>query len=282
MGSVEGQRRSARPSDNQYKELEVKTLLLEEMTSAQIRKAIDEGYKTVIVAAGSIEQHGKHLPVGTDTMGGYDMAVSIANGLGHTLVAPVIRPGCSDHHMAFSGTISISAELLKELCRAYCRCLCQHGFETIVLIAAHGGNIEPMQEVAPELDEELPCTVVAPVLLGDRLLEATDPILPGYGVTPEEGGLHAGFAETSMVLATPYAHLVDMPAAERGFVGDIWARLAEVTRDGHYDLAEISPVGVLGDATKASAEAGHALNAASDAVYLEIVREALRNAKDRT
>ncbi len=256
----------------------MKTLLLEEMTSPQIRRAIDAGYRTVIVAAGSIEQHGKHLPIGMDTMGGYSMALSIAEGLGFTLVAPVIRPGCSDHHMAFSGTISISAELLKELCRAYCRCLCQHGFETIILIACHGGNIQPMKEVAPELDEELPCTVVSPVLLPDpRVQEATNPVLARYGVTPEEGGIHSGFVETSELLASPYAHLVDMPAAERGFVGDVWARMAEVTRDGRYNLADISPVGVLGDPTKASAEAGFALQAAADPVYLEIVREALRS-----
>ncbi len=59
-------------------------------------------------------------------------------------------------------------------------------------------------------------------------------------------------------------------------MGDVWARIAEVTRDGRYNLAEISPVGVLGDPTKASAEAGFALQAAADAVYVEIVRETLR------
>jgi creatinine amidohydrolase len=255
----------------------VKTLLLEEMTSPQIRRAIEEGYKTVIVGAGSIEQHGQHLPIGMDTMGGYQMCLSIAEGLGHALVAPVIRPGCSDHHMSFSGTISISAELLKELCRAYCRCLCKHGFETIVLIASHGGNIEPMKEVAPELDEELPCTVVSPVLLPDpRVQEAMDPILARYGVTREEGGIHSGFVETCELLASSYGHLVDMPAAERGFVGDVWTAIADATKDGYYNLAEISPVGVLGDPTKASAEAGYALQAAANAVYVEIVREALR------
>jgi creatinine amidohydrolase/Fe(II)-dependent formamide hydrolase-like protein len=59
-------------------------------------------------------------------------------------------------------------------------------------------------------------------------------------------------------------------------VGDVWARIAEVTQDGRYNLADISPVGVLGDPTKASAEAGFALQAAADPVYLEILREALQ------
>jgi creatinine amidohydrolase/Fe(II)-dependent formamide hydrolase-like protein len=59
-------------------------------------------------------------------------------------------------------------------------------------------------------------------------------------------------------------------------VGDVWARIAEATRDGRCDLTEIWPVGVLGDPTKASAEAGYALQDAATAIYVEIVREALR------
>lgn len=254
----------------------MKTLLLEEMTWPQIRKAIEEGYRTVIVAAGSIEQHGKHLPIGTDTMGGYLTAVSIAEGLGHTLVAPVIRPGCSDHHMAFPGTISIPADLLKDLCRAYCHCLCEHGFEHIVLIATHGGNIRALQEVAPELDAELPCKVVSPnIILDPRVEEVTDPILARHGVTREEAGIHSGFSETSHMLASPYEHLVDMHGAERGFVGDAMAKIQEATKDGRWNMADITSIGVLGDPAKASIEAGRELRTASVPIYVEIVKEAL-------
>jgi len=254
----------------------MKTLLLEEMTWPQIRKAIEEGYRTVIVVAGSIEQHGKHLPIGTDTMSGYLVATSIAEGLGNTLVAPVIRPGCSDHHMAFPGTISIPADLLKELCRAYCRCLCEHGFERIALIASHGGNIQALKEVAPGLDAELSCRVVSPNILDDpRVEEATDPILARYGVTREEGGIHSGFVETSHLLASPYDHLVNMHPAQRGFVGDARARIQEVMKDGRWNMADITSVGVLGDPTKANGEAGRELLAASVPIYVEIVKEAL-------
>lgn len=254
----------------------MKTLLLEDMTSPQIRRAIEDGYRTVIVAAGSIEQHGKHLPTGMDTMGAYSVAVGIAEGLGDALVAAVIRPGCSDHHMAFPGTISISADLLKELCRVYCRCLSQHGFERIVLIACHGGNIHPMQEVAPELDAELPCKVVSPNILQDpRVEEATDPILARHGVTRDEGGIHSGFVETSLLLASSHGHLVDMQSAERGFVGDVWTRIEEAKKDGRWSMADITSVGVLGDPTKASADAGREMLAATGPVYVEIVREAL-------
>jgi len=267
----------------------MKTLLLEEMTWPEIGRAIEEGYKTVIVAAGSIEQHGKHLPIGTDTMLGYLRATSIAEALGHTLVAPVIRHGWSDEHLTFPGTISVQVDLLKELCRAYCRCLCQHGFECVILIPTHGGNIQAMKEVAPELDAELPCRVVAPraSLENPRMEKATDPILARYGVTRGEGGLHSGFIETSLLLASPYGHLVNMDVAERGFVGDGIARIQEVKKDWQrneadvapntrcWNMADITPIGVLGDPAKASAKAGRELLAASVAVYVEMVKEAL-------
>jgi hypothetical protein len=59
-------------------------------------------------------------------------------------------------------------------------------------------------------------------------------------------------------------------------VYDGWARLEEVTKDGRYNLAGISPVGVLGDPTKAGAEAGYASQDAADGVYMEIVGDTLR------
>lgn len=254
----------------------MKTLLLEEMTSPQIRQAIEEGYRTVIVAAGSIEQHGKHLPIGMDAMAGYLIPLRIAEELGHTLVAPAIRPGCSDHHMTFCGTISIPPDLLKELCRAYCRSLCQHCFEHIVLIATHGGNFQAMEEVAPEINAELPCQVVwAPILRDPGLDEVLDRLLTGYGVTREEGGVHAGFVETSFLLASSHGHLVDMDVAERGFVGDAMARIEELRKSGSWNIADISPVGVLGDATRANAKAGREMLDALVPIYAQVVKESL-------
>ncbi|MCW4013105.1 MAG: creatininase family protein, partial [Candidatus Bathyarchaeota archaeon] len=84
------------------------TIHLEEMTWTMVEEAIAEGYKTVVMAVGSIEQHGHHLPLATDTYLGDVLATRTAEKLGKTLVAPTIRPGCSEHHLTFPGTISIS------------------------------------------------------------------------------------------------------------------------------------------------------------------------------
>jgi creatinine amidohydrolase len=226
------------------------TLLLEEMTWPQIRQAMDGGYRTAIVCAGAIEQHGKHLPLGMDTMDGYVISIEIAKELGHTLVAPIIRPGCSDHHLAFPGSLSIPPELLQELCRTYCRNLCHHGFERIALICTHGGNIEAMEAVAPEIDAELSCKVAWANILRDP-------------------------RDDEALVATYHAHLVDMDAAERGFVGDARAKIAELGEVGIWDIADLSPIGVLGDPTRASVEAGQEILAALVPVYAQVVREAL-------
>jgi creatinine amidohydrolase len=254
----------------------MKTVLLEQMTSPQIAAAIEAGYQTVIVAAGSIEQHGKHIPTGMDTMLGYQLAVAIARELGDALVAPVIRPGCSDHHMAFSGTITIPPELLQNLCRAYCQALCQHGFRRIALIPTHGGNFEAMEEVAPTIDAELPSQVAyVDVLRDPDGFAAREAALAECGVTMEEGGLHAGFFETSLLLASNNSQWADMEAAERGFVGDAEAQVEELQADGGWDIADLSPIGVVGDPTRASAEAGRALLKAQIPAFVEAVRKAL-------
>jgi creatinine amidohydrolase len=254
----------------------MKTVLLEEMTWPQIRTALDAGYRTAIVCAGAIEQHGKHLPLGTDTMDGYAVSVEIARGLGNTLVAPVIRPGCSDHHLAFPGSLSVPPELLQALCRTYCHNLCHHGFERIALICTHGGNIEAMATVAPEIDAELPCRVVwADILRDPRRDEALAPVLARYGVTREEGGIHSGFVETSILLATAYGHLADMEAAERGWVGDAKPKVAALKEAGGWDISDLSPIGVLGDPTRASVEAGQEILDSLLPVYTQTVREAL-------
>ena len=119
-------------------------LLMERMTSPRIREAIASGYDTALVMLGATEQHGPHLPIASDALIAEWVGFRIAAKLGNTLMAPVIRPGCSDHHMAFSGTISFRSETMKAILRDYCVSLVRHGFEKIIIITIHGGNMKPM------------------------------------------------------------------------------------------------------------------------------------------
>ncbi len=105
------------------------TIMLEELTWPLVEKALNEGYRTVIVPVGSIEQHGYHLPLATDAFLGEALSRRLAEKLGKTLVAPVIRPGCSVHHMSFPGTLDVSPDTLIRVVKDVCFSLDVHGFQ---------------------------------------------------------------------------------------------------------------------------------------------------------
>ncbi len=130
------------------------TVLLEELSWPQVEDAVRGGVRTIVIVAASIEQHGPHLPTMTDTAIGYAVGELVARKLGRALLAPVVRPGCSDHHLAFPGSISIPPEILIATIRAYVRSLSPHGFETFVLLSSHGGNFDALEAAARGLREE--------------------------------------------------------------------------------------------------------------------------------
>ena len=238
----------------------MQTLRIEEMTWKQIKEAMEQGYRRVIFALGSIEQHGPHLPLVTDTLLGDVLAVRVAEKLGNTLVAPTIRPGCSEHHLSFPGSLSISSDLLAALARAYCQSLAHHGFEAIILLPSHGGNFATVQRIVPELQKEIPAKVVGYFDLVE-FTRVQDAIAARYGVSPAESGAHAGCSETSMVLSER-PDLVHMDQAQAGFVGDFLA-LAQNIPSSSAGFAikweNFSPLGVLGDPRGARAEIGRDL-----------------------
>lgn len=125
-------------------------LLMDGMTSPDVRAAIDAGSTTVVVACGAVEQHGPHLPLLMDAGHGAELAVQVARRLGNALVAPTIRVGCSDHHMAFAGTISLRRRTFQALCMDYATSLARHGFTEICFVPTHGGNFAPLAEILPE------------------------------------------------------------------------------------------------------------------------------------
>ncbi|MFX0196045.1 MAG: creatininase family protein [Candidatus Hodarchaeota archaeon] len=101
---------------------------LEEMTSPDIRTAIERGMDTIVFGVGSNEQHGPCLPVFTDAAVAEKLAYLVAQKLGNALKGPTITLGCSDHHMKFTGTISIRKETLQNVIKDYCASLTAHGF----------------------------------------------------------------------------------------------------------------------------------------------------------
>ncbi len=124
-------------------ELEIQ---LEKLRSPEIRERIEAGWKTALFACGAVEQHGPHLPLFMDAEHGSRLAVEVARRLGQALVAPTIRVGCSEHHMAFSGTITLRQETFEAIVTDYVTSLTRHGFERILILPTHGGNFAPLLE----------------------------------------------------------------------------------------------------------------------------------------
>lgn len=113
---------------------------------------MDKTGKVVVVPLGSLEQHGRHCPLLTDSMLGEEMAARVEAALPDTvLLLPVQWLGSSDHHLKFRGTISVPSALYIDIVCHICECLLAAGFGRIFLHLSHGGNDVPCQEVINRL-----------------------------------------------------------------------------------------------------------------------------------
>jgi creatinine amidohydrolase len=188
--------------------------------------------RAVIVPLGSLEQHGPHLPLDTDTR--IAVAVSAAaaalrSGVG---VAPPLAFGASGEHDAFPGTVSIGTTALTEVLVELGRDVTRH-WEALLFVNAHGGNRDALSAATLRLDRE-----------GRRC--------GAYSVTSPNGDAHAGRTETSMLMHLDPA-AVRGERAEAGETRPIDELIERLRADG---VRSVSPNGVLGDPSGASAAEG--------------------------
>ena len=93
----------------------------------------------VIIPVAALEQHGTHLPIGTDYLNGVERAKLIAQRA-DVLVAPILLPGQSPYHMGFAGTVTLPSTLVQEVYVEAAKSLIHHGFKRFLILNAHGGN----------------------------------------------------------------------------------------------------------------------------------------------
>jgi creatinine amidohydrolase len=228
----------------------VPALDLDKLTWPEVEAELAAGRDTVVIAFGATEQHGLHMPLATDALLGDHLARELAERF-DAFVAPTVRVGCSSHHLAFPGSLSVSDETFHGIVAGLVASLAGAGFKRIVLVPTHGGNYAPLAAALEGLPTEQRRLVAAITDLG-VLFRIAELGRDEFGVPLEAGGLHAGEWETSM-LAAIHPDLIHMDRAEAGYVGDMEGAVARMFEGG---VKSISDNGAIGDPGAATAEHG--------------------------
>jgi creatinine amidohydrolase len=106
----------------------------------------------VVFPVAALEQHGRHMPLFTDSLLLCEVVRRVAERLeDRVLFAPVQWLGNSDHHLDFPGTLSAAPRVYLDLLAGFCENFIAHGFRRLLLLNGHGGNIVPIQQVVFEV-----------------------------------------------------------------------------------------------------------------------------------
>jgi creatinine amidohydrolase len=186
----------------------------------------------LVVPLGSVEQHGPHLPLSTDTAVAGAVAEAAVDALDGALLAPALTYGASGEHEDFPGTISIGTEALAGLLVEYGRSACRWAGR-VLIVNGHGGNLDALRAAGTVLRSEgrdvawFPCAV-------------------------PDGDAHAGRTETSLMLHVE-PQWVRGARAVAGETAPIATLLPRLRADG---VRAVSANGILGDPAGATADEG--------------------------
>jgi creatinine amidohydrolase len=245
-----------------------------EMSWTDIRAADTSRWIAVLPVA-AVEQHGPHLPVGVDTFiaqGCLDRVHAVLPGDLPVTFLPLQQIGKSNEHLAFPGTLTLTAETAIRAWTEIGESLARAGVTKLVLVNSHGGNVSVLDIVARDL--RVRCGMLAVTAAWHRMG------LPAgmYSEFEMRHGIHGGDMETSLMLAFR-PDLVRMEKAER-FVSlnerleQEGALLRTNQPVGFGWMAhDLNPAGVVGDASIATVEKGEATAALIAEGFVRLLRE---------
>jgi len=225
-------------------------LWLDELSSKEAAQVSKEG-TVVIFPVGSVEEHGDHLPLCTDSIQPEYIAQEVAKKTG-CLIAPPFRYGICNATRNFPGTITIQFDTLYRLAHDILSELTRNGFNRIIILSGHAGNSHMValrlaaQEIVIKSDEAREKHKVRIMVLSD--FDFAEELIPEYA---DENDGHAGTLETSRMMAIK-PDLVN----EYG-KPSVW-QMPRFEVVAHPEL--YFPSGVNGDPTAASAEKGQKIN----------------------
>jgi creatinine amidohydrolase/Fe(II)-dependent formamide hydrolase-like protein len=186
------------------------TVFLDELTSPELGAQIRGGKSTVIVPVGGTEQSGPHMALGKHNVRVKALAAKIATALGNAIVAPVIAyvpEGAVNPptgHMRYPGTITVPADAYRKILDSAARSFRLAGFRDIILLGDHGDYQKDNESVAQQLNREWAASNVRVHAVREYYRVPTAwfaEALRSRGYSDAEIGIHAGLADTSLMLA---------------------------------------------------------------------------------
>ncbi len=239
---------------------------------------LDKEKSLVLLPIGAIEQHGPHLPVGTDSMileallGRFTREKTFGDH--NVLVAPQLYVGKSNEHMGFAGTLTLTATTLYNVLHELCGSIVKHGFKKLMLVNAHGGNTDLLNLISRDLRIDFGIEVYMfdwwfTPFWQDILKTQKESVSP-YGV------FHACELETSLLMAIApetinYEKIADeTPDAQ--FEGNRFISLYGPITMG-WKTDDVSKSGVIGSPKYATKEKGEQFMRYAVDKLAEIVKE---------
>jgi creatinine amidohydrolase len=216
-------------------------MFLDEITMKEFSENL-EHTKTIIIPYGTVEEHGKHLPLGTDTIIPLEILKEVAKHC-NVFIAPPVHYGVCTSTRQHPGTITISPDTLRHLTLDIVRDAYKKGLRNFILLSGHGGglHINALKEVAEILIEELDGIKIAVICPYNLLWESLQEI------AETENDSHAGEIETSLIMAL-------RPELVRGTSEEEYPTFPKpfIVKN----KLQYWPGGVWGNPSKASAEKG--------------------------
>ncbi|MEM9205286.1 MAG: creatininase family protein [Pseudomonadota bacterium] len=222
--------------------------------------ALDADKTVVVQPLGAIEQHGPHLPISTDAVIAEELCKRAVLGMGDApvLLLPVQHVGKSNEHLAYPGTLTLSAHTLIDVWTEIGESVSRAGLKKLVFVNAHGGQPQIMEVVARELRVRHQMMAVSSswwhMGFPDDLIPADE----------QKHGIHGGLVETSLMLHF-VPNLVRMEHAEdfSPAMKDLETEADRLKYLGGVGMGwmaqDIHPAGVAGNASAATSDIGKAI-----------------------
>ena len=211
-------------------------MIIRDQFDPDLRKIIKKKKQIAIIPVGSIEQHGPHLPISTDS----DIVTEIASKFSDKvkgILLPTISYGISDEHFPFFN-LSIKKSTLSKILEDICESLIKNGISKIIIINGHYGNLDSLRSFERKQKTRRKIEIFSYWKYMDREFD------------------HAGNVETSIMLAI--SKNVDMRKVKKGFQTDGMSKqeISKINKLAQKSFPKVTGNGVWGDPTKSSARLG--------------------------